>query len=426
MNLNAFHGKHVSVTDRLGNCYTGIADFFPARHCMHEYDIDEDSLIIDHHLIPLSMITSIEEIEMHGMAELRTERMALRRYRAEDAQDLYHAIGTDPEADRYSGWNPYATEELAEETVQRFISSYKDEHFYGWVMDADDVVIGTIGAYDFQEDTIEVGFSVAKAWQGRGYAGEALKKVLEYLTENEGIACATAWCAGENIASKKVLEKSGMTFVRSEPDGIEAKGQRFDKLFYEYRPKTDLSKSQPEELHISLRDEEWPWEGTDHDRRIVRAIVADEGGYYYFVRADRDDEFGRCTCIETSGGGAEEGEDLQEALQRELREELGAEVKILCRIGIVDDYYNLIHRHNINHYYLCRPLSFGKRHLTEDETERFHLSLLKLTYEEAMREYEKNRSSRLGRLIYQREAVILRRAKEILDSCANTAQSKEP
>ena len=39
------------------------------------------------------------------------------------------------------------------------------------------------------------------------------KKVLEYLTENEGISCVTAWCAAENIGSRRVLEKSGMKLV---------------------------------------------------------------------------------------------------------------------------------------------------------------------------------------------------------------------
>ncbi|WP_026499179.1 NUDIX hydrolase [Butyrivibrio sp. WCD2001] len=48
-------------------------------------------------------------------------------------------------------------------------------------------------------------------------------------------------------------------------------------------------------------------------------------------------------------------------------EELGAEVEVICKIGVVSDYYNLIHRHNINNYYLCRVKSFGDKHLTQDE-----------------------------------------------------------
>ena len=119
--------------------------------------------------------------------------MTLRRYRTEDAETMYQHMGTDPAMYEYSGWNPYETLEKSQETVLGMIRSYDDGHVYSWVMDVEDVIVGTIGAYDFQVDRIEVGFSVVKGWQGRGLATEALKKVLEYLTENEEIPCVAAW-----------------------------------------------------------------------------------------------------------------------------------------------------------------------------------------------------------------------------------------
>lgn len=169
-----------------------------------------------------------------------------------------------------------------------------------------------------------------------------------------------------------------------------------------------------EQLKLSLTDDQWDYEYTDHDREIVRAIVIDIEGFFYFVRAERDDEFGKARLIETSGGGVESGEDFPTAIVRELNEELGAQVEIICKIGVVDDYYNLIHRHNINNYYLCRAVSFGEKSLTEDELERFHLSTLKLSYGDALKEYELCAESKLGHLIAQRELPILRRAGEIL------------
>ena len=169
-------------------------------------------------------------------------------------------------------------------------------------------------------------------------------------------------------------------------------------------------------MQIELQDEEWPFEYTDHDRRIARGICFDEDGFFYFVRVRRDDDFGKATLIETAGGGVEAGEDLLVAIRRELNEELGVDVEVLCQIGVVSDYYNLIHRHNINNYFLCKVLSFGEKHLTQDEIESFHLSTLKLRYEEAVAEYEKRRETRLGRLIANRELPILREAKKIIDS----------
>ena len=168
------------------------------------------------------------------------------------------------------------------------------------------------------------------------------------------------------------------------------------------------------ELKINLQDTEWKYDYIDHDRNIARAIVYDENGYFYFVRANRDDDFGKATLIETAGGGVEDGEDLIAAIKRELKEELGADVEVVCKIGVVSDYYNLIHRHNINNYFLCRVNSFGDKNLTEDEINSFHLSTLKLSYEEAVKEYKDRANTKIGKLVANRELPVLYRAKEIL------------
>ena len=170
------------------------------------------------------------------------------------------------------------------------------------------------------------------------------------------------------------------------------------------------------EIYIELQDTQWQFEYVDHDRNIARAIVYDKSGQFYFVRAERDDDFGKATLIETAGGGVEIGEDLLTAIQRELKEELGASVEVVCKIGVVSDYYNLIHRHNINNYFLCKVESFGEKNLTQDEIDSFHLSTLKLSYEETVQEYENRTNTRLGTLVANRELPILHRAKEIIDA----------
>ena len=172
-------------------------------------------------------------------------------------------------------------------------------------------------------------------------------------------------------------------------------------------------------LYIKLRDEEWAYEYTDHTRDIVRAVVVDSDGYFHFVRAERDDIFGNAVTVETAGGGVEAGEEHEDAIRRELREELGATVEIIGKIGVVEDYYNLIHRHNVNNYFLCRALSFGATSPTEDEVNCFHISPICLSFDEAVAEYEKRAVTSLGRLLKNRELPILLEAKRMLDGIEN-------
>ena len=235
MELAGWDGKYVRIKNIYGDTFSGLAEYGNADFLECEYGGTEDGIFIEGCLIYHSQIETIEEIEVHGTAELWTERLNLRRYCPEDAEPLFRRLGTDPAMFQYSGWNPYATLEMAQETVRRFIESYEDDHSYSWVMDVDGVLVGTIGAYDYKERQIEVGFSVVPAWQGRGMATEALRKVLAYLTENEGISCVTAWCAAENAGSQNVLEKAGMRFVRTEPKGLTIGDQVYDKRIYEYR-----------------------------------------------------------------------------------------------------------------------------------------------------------------------------------------------
>lgn len=235
MELSKYDEKYIRVLDIYGETHIGVADYCSSEYCWHEYGEEEEGFIIGSYLVYASQIAAIEEAKMQGTVELRTKRLILRRYCLEDVSALYQRIGSDPAMYQYSGWNPYASEELAKETVCRFLAHYDDEHFYSWVMDVDDVLYGTIGAYDYHNNQIEVGFSVVRACWGRGYATEALKKVLNYLTENEGISCVTAWCASENRGSRNVLEKSGMKLVSIEKSGLTIGSQTYDKLLYEYR-----------------------------------------------------------------------------------------------------------------------------------------------------------------------------------------------
>jgi aminoglycoside 6'-N-acetyltransferase len=73
-------------------------------------------------------------------------------------------------------------------------------------------LIGDCAFHVFAHDTrqAEIGFSLARQYQGYGYATEAVMRLLEYLLGGLGLHRVTATCDAENHASAKLLERVGM------------------------------------------------------------------------------------------------------------------------------------------------------------------------------------------------------------------------
>ena len=172
---------------------------------------------------------------MSGTVDLITERLLLRKHQIEDAMVLFDIFGTDPQMFKFSGWNPYQTNAMAIETIERFMKNYVDPHFYGWGIVYEGRLIGTVGAYDYdaEKSRIEVGMCIERASWGHGFATEALTAVLQYLTEHEKIKTVSAWCASDNIGSQQAMEKSGMQMVCVEEGTLKINGQTYDKLIFE-------------------------------------------------------------------------------------------------------------------------------------------------------------------------------------------------
>ena len=166
-------------------------------------------------------------------------------------------------------------------------------------------------------------------------------------------------------------------------------------------------------IDLDLEDTSWEKCGIDNVRHTARAIIIDSDKLL-FVHVSRRDAFGNIEYIETSGGGVKKGEDLLTALRRELKEELGIEVSILAYLGQVRDFYNLIHRQNINDYFLVKTVGHGLNNLTADEKNRWHLKPVRLSLTAARKHYDKMSTARLGFLISQRERPILVKAQEIM------------
>ena len=64
-----------------------------------------------------------------------------------------------------------------------------------------------------EDGTWEIGYHIAKAYTGNGYATEAVKAFLPVMAKKVGARKVYGICLSENIASKKVLNKCGFEFA---------------------------------------------------------------------------------------------------------------------------------------------------------------------------------------------------------------------
>jgi aminoglycoside 6'-N-acetyltransferase len=118
--------------------------------------------------------------------ERRTDRLVIRRFRAEDASPLA-AYRSDPAVARYQSWGVPFSQAQARSFIDSLGAANPDtpgEWFQFAVVDAaagmhiGDVAAG-VDARDPRLATI--GVTLATSAQGRGYAGEAVAWLLDYL-----------------------------------------------------------------------------------------------------------------------------------------------------------------------------------------------------------------------------------------------------
>lgn len=194
-----------------------------------------------------------------GFTELRTPRLVLRRFRAEDAA-TFAAYRSDPDVARYQGWDaPFGVDQAVE-----FIASLAGTHPDTpgeWFQLAIEGPVGTVGAGHIGDAGVfvdgddprlaRIGFTLAAHAQGHGYASEAVAAVLDYLFAR-GKHRVSADCDARNTRSAALLERVGMRREAHHLASSWWKGEWTDELVY------------------AVLAEEWA------ERRAVRARAQDE------------------------------------------------------------------------------------------------------------------------------------------------------
>ena len=148
---------------------------------------------------------------------LVTERLVLRRSRPEDAEPI-SAYRSDPNVNRYQGWDRTDPEGIRAEIVE--MESRAPGGAGGWVQFTVEErdrgrLVGDVGisAVDSEPSVAKIGYTIAPAFQGRGYATEAVRALVDYAFETLGAERIRAFAAAENIPSLRVAENAGLSLV---------------------------------------------------------------------------------------------------------------------------------------------------------------------------------------------------------------------
>lgn len=148
-----------------------------------------------------------------ALLPIDTRRLHIRVMRPADAPVL-SAYRSDVEIGRFQDWSmPYGLDEALRMLEGQ--ADVVDLPADGWVQLAVDhagQMIGDLAVGVVDGHIAHVGYTLAPAFHGKGYAGEALSTLVDVLFRSGGIHRIVASVDPDNTASMRVLEGQGFTY----------------------------------------------------------------------------------------------------------------------------------------------------------------------------------------------------------------------
>jgi len=148
--------------------------------------------------------------------EFCTPRLSLRQWRDEDL-DLFAAMNADPRVMEH--FPETLTPQESAAVVKRIQAHFLVHGFGLWAIEVlgGPSFIGFTGlqipAFEAPfTPCVEIGWRLAYAYWGRGYATEAALAVIDFAFSELGLAEVVAMTAPANVRSKAVMERIGMTY----------------------------------------------------------------------------------------------------------------------------------------------------------------------------------------------------------------------
>lgn len=154
---------------------------------------------------------------------LETERLRLEKLSKKHTDDMYE-YASDGNVTEFLTWEPHSDRNATKEWIRNAGRMYRRGKYCDWalVLRENGKMIGTVGitSFDFKNNRAEIGYALSPRFRGRGYMTEAVKLLISYCFETLGVQRVEARFIKENICSRALAERCGMTFEGTEKDGI--------------------------------------------------------------------------------------------------------------------------------------------------------------------------------------------------------------
>ena len=172
---------------------------------------------------------------------METERLIIDSIREADKEDYYINISHD--------------KRVLETFICRFADTLEDFDYSSYPGRQDlfairlketGRLIGIILYFDEKEDSCEIGYGIGSAFWNQGYATEAVGRFLEYLFWEKGMRTVYASFFTGNDASRRVMEKCGMSYDHFSEKELTYLGIDRDLTYYAIHRKFITLRDEPE------------------------------------------------------------------------------------------------------------------------------------------------------------------------------------
>ena len=159
----------------------------------------------------------------------------IRKWKLADAADLAAALSNKNVQDNLRDGLPYPyTEQDGRDYISAVLAADENDTF-AFAVTADGKVIGSIAAFrqtNIHNKTAELGYYIAEEYWGKGIMTEAVKQLCDHVFTHTDIIRIYAEPFARNIASCRVLEKSGFEYEGTLRNNAIKNGKVLDMKLY--------------------------------------------------------------------------------------------------------------------------------------------------------------------------------------------------